>query len=1011
MNLFEHSVLRAMVIWGLVIAPLASRGQGTPHGARPFQAKNTNLVSFEDKEALAAVKASPNSQVNLTKARYIDGKQSMKWTWKGGPAHLTISRVIRISPVKEKLFGQDAGETFSPWVYATKPLPGKLKFSFGRMGQPIPNCRFEFGLAFTGWRTAWVMFDRDMLGKPVPGMNEIRIETPQGVNQGEIYLDAIVLDELVDARHHYPDRQVPFVNKNGREDHWLPKLKLLELAANPAISRASREESEAVARITDRVRKRFLTTAKKAPRSEVDALLKKVDSYDLHVGPQGLRGRHLSFVARQVVAFPEAERKQLTQQFISLELYLEHMLRIAQAYHGPDRTPNERQRLGDAYVLMARHFVDQGWAEGSALGTVHHLGYEFRDAAPSALLMKDVLAKHGVLEPYSRAISWYFNTNAVFLADGIASNMDYYNTLAMGHLTSILLMPDGPAKAVTLRKFSDTMSRILAHETPGVENGFKSDGTAFHHFGHYPAYAMGAFENGSAVIHFLSRTPFEVSPDGRKNFRRALMTMRLYANPDWGIGFAGRHPLHANALENAGMTRLKDAFVNLALSGEPDSGAPIDSGVLAAALRIWPELKKDPRTQMLGVSSEAIPQGHWTLNYAAAGIHRSGLKTVTLRGFNKDVWSSEIYTKDNRFGRYQSHGSISILNEGGNRASGLSQSGWDWNHIPGTTGVNLPLELLESPSNGSLMQKSQRAFAGSSNLNGRLGIFAIDLFDNRLPGSKGLAALKSAFCFDSRIVCLGSEISSPNEQYPTHTTLFQSLLRKTADPIWVDSSKAVTAFPARIMEPKDQSTVLVDSYGNGYYVPSGQSVMVTRERQRSKNDKTKSPTEGDFGKAYLDHGKAPQGGRYQYAILLGTDIQRMLSFKAEASSKLPPYRVLMQDDKVHAVWDRATETTGIVCFKPMKLLSLDTCPVQSVSRPSLIMIQPQTNGDLNMSVCDPILGIQNGRSQPGQVVVRLAGSWSVSNPNVTAVREENSTILTIRTFAGAPVQIIMNSKP
>jgi len=81
---------------------------------------------------------------------------------------------------------------------------------------------------------------------------------------------------------------------------------------------------------------------------------------------------------------------------------------------------------------------------------------------------------------------------------------------------------------------------------------------------------------------------------------------------------------------------------------------------------------------------------------------------VTLKGYNTDVWCSEIYTKDNRYGRYQSYGSVQILASGrpvNSFASGFVEDGWDWNRVPGTTTIHLPLEKLENPLPGTLMEK------------------------------------------------------------------------------------------------------------------------------------------------------------------------------------------------------------------------------------------------------------------------------------------------------------------
>ena len=80
---------------------------------------------------------------------------------------------------------------------------------------------------------------------------------------------------------------------------------------------------------------------------------------------------------------------------------------------------------------------------------------------------------------------------------------------------------------------------------------------------------------------------------------------------------------------------------------------------------------------------------------------------VTLKGYNTDVWGAEIYTKDNRYGRYQSYGSVQIMGAPSRKASGYNENGWDWNRLPGTTTIHLPFELLNSPLPGTTMARSK----------------------------------------------------------------------------------------------------------------------------------------------------------------------------------------------------------------------------------------------------------------------------------------------------------------
>ena len=105
---------------------------------------------------------------------------------------------------------------------------------------------------------------------------------------------------------------------------------------------------------------------------------------------------------------------------------------------------------------------------------------------------------------------------------------------------------------------------------------------------------------------------------------------------------------------------------------------------------------------------------------------------VTLKAFNKYVWSSEIYHNANRYGRYQSHGSAQIIPMGDRpeltRADkGFDENGWDWNRMPGATGIHLPLKMLESPKKHTLMLRSEETFGGSGNLDNRYGAMGFKL--------------------------------------------------------------------------------------------------------------------------------------------------------------------------------------------------------------------------------------------------------------------------------------------
>ena len=114
-----------------------------------------------------------------------------------------------------------ARDTFCFWVYQAKPQTGELRFVFQKMEQSC--CWFSFSLDFSGWRTAWVIYERDMIGRPEEGMDSLRIEFPK--TEGSLYLSDVQLTAKIDPRHPTPDRQVRQINPNiGASGHWMKLL-------------------------------------------------------------------------------------------------------------------------------------------------------------------------------------------------------------------------------------------------------------------------------------------------------------------------------------------------------------------------------------------------------------------------------------------------------------------------------------------------------------------------------------------------------------------------------------------------------------------------------------------------------------------------------------------------------------------------------------------------------------------------------------------------------------------
>ena len=175
--------------------------------------KNERLLSFEEVKVPAFI-TETNSKLSISNEHYKDGHQSLSWQFRPG-AVLTIKKDLKFE--KKDPTGKDTYlSAFIVWVYNEQAQDKKIEFEFLKDGKKCTS--FPFGINFTGWRAAWVCYERDMDGVPEEGMNEIRIIAPDV--EGKLFLDHIITASKVDARQQSADVQVPFVNK-GTTNHWL----------------------------------------------------------------------------------------------------------------------------------------------------------------------------------------------------------------------------------------------------------------------------------------------------------------------------------------------------------------------------------------------------------------------------------------------------------------------------------------------------------------------------------------------------------------------------------------------------------------------------------------------------------------------------------------------------------------------------------------------------------------------------------------------------------------------
>ena len=918
------------------------------------------MFSFEKPQIPDCITAT-HSRLSVSDLHYKDGKHSLEWTFEPGGI-LELKKDLKFE--KKDPTGKDLYlSAFIVWVYNEVPQDATIEFQFLKDGKRCTS--FPFGINFSGWRAAWVCYERDMQGTPEEGMNELRIIAPN--SKGTLFIDHLITATKVDARQQTADLQVPFVNA-GTTNHWLVIYKHSLLKPDIELTPVGNKQREEMQLLEKRFRDMIYTKGKITDK-EVENIRKKYDFYQITYKNGQVSGVPI-YMVRAAEAYeriiPDWNKDMLTKMGVEMRAYFDLMRKIAVAYNNSTAKPVIREEMKKKFLAMYDHITDQGVAYGSCWGNIHHYGYSVRGLYLAYFLMKDVLREAGKLQEAERTLRWYAITNEVYPkpeVDGI--DMDSFNTQTTGRIASILMMEDTPEKLQYLRSFSRWID-FGCRPALGLSGSFKVDGGAFHHRNNYPAYAVGGLDGATNMIYLFSRTEFAVSELAHETVKNVLLTMRFYCNKlNFPLSMSGRHPDGKGKL-------VPMHFAMMALAGSPDGKEEYDSEMASSYLRLIsdPSIENDSPEYMPKVSNaeerkvakrlvekgfrpEPDPQGNIAMGYGCVSVQRRSNWSAVARGHSRYLWAAEHYLGANLYGRYLAHGSLQILTAAPGQTvtpatSGWQQEGFDWNRIPGVTSIHLPLEQLQakvlnvdSYSGMEEMLYSDEAFAGGLSQQKMNGNFGMKLHEHdKYNGSH--RARKSYHFIDGMIVCLGSDIENTNTEFPTETTIFQlAVTDKAGHDYWKNY--------------QGDKKVWVDHLGTGYYVPT----PIRFEKnfpQYSRMQNTGKETKGDWVSLVVDHGKAPKNGSYEYAVLPQTNEALMKKF-----AKKPTYKVLQQDRNAHIVESVSEQIISYVLFETPET-TLPGGLLQRVDTSCLVMIHKGSADKIKLTVAQPDLALYRGPS-------------------------------------------------
>lgn len=608
-------------------------------------------------------------------------------------------------------------------------------------------------------------------------------------------------------------------------------------------------------------------------------------------------------------------------------------------------------------------------------------------------------------------------------------NSDYiYNVIP--HLFLCAIHNPDEAKAINdLKAFSHFLSACTQY-SPGGMDILKPDGTGFHHKTHYNGY-MYSYRTWVDYMGRLKGTSFRIEKDAYYRMRKAVISVFLMAvrsesdrNRFFANSMAGRHPF-----TGLDVNFPQESFKTLLEVGGDILGMPYDKELASYYNYFY-------KTRKYADAPELNADGFYQFNYSPAGVYRHDNWVAVMRCPTTNFWGGELYNKTNRFGRYQSHGTLEILYEGGLSKTGYPAdkekkgAGWDWNMMPGSTTVHYTDWKAMMPNKNDADRFDQKSV--TTNFAGALswkdcGLFAAafdqgDNWGSRRFEPTNLSFCKSVFAIDGMLFSLGTGISAKgtySDEWLTATNLFQSMMSKDCKGLVVNGKNVKKGDKLTITS--QQAAWMVAPTTTGYFIPKGHDeLVISYDEQTTPSSVGMAEASANelAGKAYLNHGVKPEKKGYQFLVVPATTSDRMQEL-AKKQEKEELFKTVLVKDSLHIVKHMPTSTTAYAIFAPTSGLNYGA--ICSSNSELLVMERADKAGkELQLAICNPnlrpeVIDKNNWKPTPTQLELELKGGWTVKadSENKDILLEKNgkgNTVLKTLLSEGNPVYVFLIRK-
>ncbi len=952
---------------------------------------NAQIQSFEGKGVPDGWNAK-KGKLSIASNRYKLGERSLLFAWKSG-ATLRLDEPQGLAEASASRHGG-----ISTWIYNEEAVADSMHVQFAD-AQGKLQCTLPISLNFTGWRCVWVKFQEDLGLKPKVTLASATFVMPKSVKKGNLYFDYFSFEKTISWQ-----RMSDFQYEINRTDfalvHDLLGYRLNQPKAYALTEDATKQA--AIDLINERLHAWYLGEGKhkdhplyavraKAEDAFVSFGLKKANEIKVAYAADGTpigQSLHPLYATKAV----EGEK---LMQFLNLNKDV--LLPLAFDYH---KNGNEKSLEKAHFIFDWMH--DQGWADGSAVGTLtfeklRTAGYFHTWALLNETLPEEAFAREQATMNWLTLFGSCYN-----LHDHPGEVADNLRALALPKLAYALSLK-GNKREVAMQAFHEYINLSLGL-APGYYGTFKPDYSGYHHRAPYnSAYYPHALYAGSLIAYLLHDTPYALSDETMTHLKNALLSFRFFsANLSVPAATTGRFPTKQVVLQD-----LVPAYAYAALSFKE-----ADQELLGAMKRIVDNHPKEVNdyfaraesnlsyTSSMGEveavlealaqakQAEASPVGSKFMPYSGLLVVKNPAFHLNVKGTSRYIWDFESSASENLYGRYISHGNVEVVN----LTKNIGTTHWGdkhyaWSFIPGTTTKVLANKDLVRHKG----KKLHRTFTDESFLAGvtaseQTAMFSLKLHDTTYDPS--FRANKSVFTFDQGILCLGSDIEHTDKDLRAVTTLMQA------------------PHALELVAQTDKGVVYVDRTLEMAYVVIG--AQPTLEEQSGMT------------RLYIDHGVSPNAASYQYLMIPASQLVYAQSLVKQGL----PYRIEQADKQAQRVRFDAAKTTYAALFEA----DVDFAQglVSKVNIPLAYIAQEGDAGAVLLSICEPDMrrayrkemnqlkdDVVTDASKPHQTVLTLNGNYDLSQPagdDVHLRQEAGKTVITLTTIDGQNRQLALKKK-